>query len=236
MDPLYLAVAFVPLALYLIGLGAIHLRSRPTVWSGTLDVAMLGAAVSGLVVAGPMDLFLPEASPLSGLYLWLLMLTLYVLGITLWNLLARPRVVIFNITLEQLHPLLTELVRRLDAEASSTGDSFLLPQLGVQFHIERYLPLHNISLVAIGDRQSFSGWRRLQSELKVALAGVQRAGRLPAFGFFAVGIVMLAWTIGLAAAMGGPALRERLRDLLRIPPGEESRLGSHEIERRNGGG
>jgi hypothetical protein len=236
MDPLYLAVAFVPLALYLIGLGAVHLRSRPTVWSGTLDTAALGAAVSGLVVAGPMDLFLPEASPLSGLYLWLLMLTLYVLGITLWNLLARPRVVIFNITLEQLRPVLVELIRRLDEEASSTGDSFLLPQLGVQFHIERYLPLHNISLVAIGDRQSFSGWRRLQTELKGALTGVRRASRLPAFGFLAVGVVMLGFTLGLAAAMGGPALRAKLRDLLRIPPGEESRLGLYESGHRRGAG
>jgi hypothetical protein len=225
MDPLYLAVAFVPLALYLIGLAAIHLRSRPTVWSGTLDTSLLGAAVSGLAVAGPMDLFLPESSPLSGLYLWLLMLTLYVLGITLWNLLARPRVVIFNVTLEQLRPVLTELTGKLDEQATLTGDSFLLPQLGLQFHVERYLPLHNVSLIAIGERQSFSGWRRLQTELTAALAGVERASRLPAFGFLAVGIIMLASTLGLAAAMGVPALRQKLRDLLRIPPAEESRLG-----------
>jgi hypothetical protein len=144
--------------------------------------------------------------------------------------------VIFNIAVDQLHPLLTELVRRLDAEATSTGDSFLLPQLGVQFHIERYLPLHNISLVAIGDRQSFSGWRRMQAELKTVLAGVRRASRLPALGFFAVGMVMLGWTIGLAAAMGGTALREKVRDLLRIPPAEESRLGSHANAHRSGDG
>ena len=91
------------------------------------------AASFGMVVAGPMDLFLPESSPLSGIYLWMLMFTLYVLAITLWNLLSRPRLVIFNITSEQLRPVLAELVKRLDEAASSTGDSYLLPQIGLQF-------------------------------------------------------------------------------------------------------
>jgi hypothetical protein len=225
MDSFYLAIAFVPLALYLIGLAGVHLMPRPVAWTGALDVAALGVAVSGMVVAGPMDLFLPESSPLSGIYLWMLMLTLYVLAITLWNLISRPRLVIFNITTEQLRPVLAELVKKLDEGASCTGDSFLLPQVGLQFHIERYLPFYNVSLVAIGDRQSFSGWRRLRTELAAALADVKPASRLPGFALLVVGLVMLVSTIGLAAAMDRRLLRHELRDLLRIPPGEDSRLG-----------
>ncbi|HKD35719.1 MAG TPA: hypothetical protein VKB78_02935 [Pirellulales bacterium] len=225
MDPLYLAIAFVPLALYLIGLAGIHLMPRPIVWTGALDVAALGAGVSGMIVAGPMDLFLPESSPMSGMYLWMLMLTLYVLAITLWNLLSRPRLVIFNITAEQLRPMLSELVKKLDEGANSTGDSFLLPQVGLQFHIERYLPFYNVSLVAIGDRQSFSGWRRLRSELAAALAEVKPASRIPGFAFLVVGLVMLSSAVALAAGMDRTRLRHEFRDLLRIPPGEDSRLG-----------
>jgi hypothetical protein len=134
-------------------------------------------------------------------------------------------VVIFNVTTEQLRPLLTDLVKKLDEGASSTGDSFLLPQVGLQFHIERYLPFYNVSLVAIGDRQSFSGWRRLRAELAAALAKVKPASRLPAFAFLAVGLVMLVSTIALAANMNRTQLQHEFRDLLRIPPGEDSRLG-----------
>ncbi len=225
MDPFYLAIAFVPLALYLIGLAGVHLMPRPIVWTGALDIAALGAALFGMVVAGPMDLFLPESSPLPGIYLWMLMVTLYVLAITLWNLLSRPRLVIFNITSEQLRPVLAELVKRLDEGASSTGDSYLLPQIGLQFHIERYLPFYNVSLVAIGERQSFSGWRRLRTELAAALAAVKPASRVPAFAFLTIGLVMLISTIGMAATMDRTRLRHEMRDLLRIPPGEDSRLG-----------
>ncbi len=218
MDPLYLTIAFVPLGLYLIGLAAIHMRSRPTVWSGVTDTTLLALAASGMVVAGPMDLFIPESSPLSGVFLWLLMLMLYSLAITLWNLLARPRLVVFNVTLEQLQAALNELAPRLDSEASATGESYLLPQLGVQFHIERYLPLQNISLVAIGDRQSFNGWRKLQTELRAALGSVPRASRVPAFGFLAVAMFMLGWTLSKLASEEPTKLRQQLGDLLRQPP------------------
>jgi hypothetical protein len=79
--------------------------------------------------------------------------------------------------------------------------------------------------VAIGDRQSFSGWRRFRTELTAALAQVKPASRLPALAFLALGLVMLISTVGLAAAMDRTQLRHEFRDLLRIPPAEESPLG-----------
>jgi len=133
-------------------------------------------------------------------------------------LLARPRLVVSNVSVEQLQATLGELAPRLDAEATATGESYLLPQLGVQFHIERYLPLHNVSLVAIGDHQSVTGWKRLQTELRTALAGAGRASRVPAYGFFAVGMFMLAWSLSRAAEEGQTKLRQQLSELLRVPP------------------
>ena len=218
MDPLHLAIAFLPLALYLLVLGAIHLRGSPKVWSGAFDTGALGAAVSGLIVAGPMDLFLPAASPLPGAYLWLLMLALYALAITLWNLLARPRLVVFNVTLERLRPVLAELAGRLDGQFTATGDSYLLPQLGVQFHLERYLPLHNISLVAIGDEQSFSAWRKLRRELSAALAPVGSASPVAGYAFLFVGLAMFALPLWQLAHSDKNAVIEAVHDLLRQAP------------------
>ena len=52
MDPVPLAIAFGPLALYLLLMGAINLGRRPRVISGARDAAMLAIALSGLLIVG----------------------------------------------------------------------------------------------------------------------------------------------------------------------------------------
>ncbi|MEI7903478.1 MAG: hypothetical protein WCK89_24835, partial [bacterium] len=61
MDPFRLCLAFGPVAIYAVLLGAINLLRRPFAVSGTRDAAALGLAVSGLVIVGPIELFLPPA-------------------------------------------------------------------------------------------------------------------------------------------------------------------------------
>ncbi len=61
------------------------------------DVAALGMAIAGFIVAGPMELFLPAAATNRfGAYVWLLLLAFYGLCLTLVVLLMRPRLVIYN--------------------------------------------------------------------------------------------------------------------------------------------
>ena len=60
MDPLHATIALAPVAVYLLLLGMINLSARPLVTSGLRDSAALGIAASGFVIAGPMELFLPE--------------------------------------------------------------------------------------------------------------------------------------------------------------------------------
>src|SRR6266496_1241859 len=124
MDPVSLTVACSPLAVYLFWLGIVNLRRRPLVMTGTVDVAALAAAVSGLVVIGPMNLFLPEAAGRRfGPLAWPLLLAFYALCVVLYVLVARPRLVIFNLPVEQLRPLLEQLARRLDGDARLAGDA-----------------------------------------------------------------------------------------------------------------
>ena len=61
LDPFRLCVAVVPLALYLLLLGGLNLRRRPTVVSGGIDLAALACGIVGLAAIGPLELFLPEA-------------------------------------------------------------------------------------------------------------------------------------------------------------------------------
>ena len=77
-DPLRLAIALVPLAAYCLVLGILNARRRPFLTSGGADLATLGAALTGLVLIGPIELFRPEkASAEFGSYVWLFLLVFY---------------------------------------------------------------------------------------------------------------------------------------------------------------
>ena len=66
MNVLYLCLALGPPAIYLFLLGLINLTWRPLLVSGARDTALLGLAVSGLVIVGPMRLFFPEEAAMQG--------------------------------------------------------------------------------------------------------------------------------------------------------------------------
>ena len=62
MDPLRFCVAFVPLALYCLWVAGLNLGRRPRVISGAVDLMLLAAGVSGLMIVGPLELFFPTAA------------------------------------------------------------------------------------------------------------------------------------------------------------------------------
>jgi hypothetical protein len=100
---------------------------------------------------------------------WMLVLALYVLSVTLLALFMRPRMVIYNITLEQLRPVLGETAAALDKEARWAGASLALPHLGVSLYVEPSAAMRNVQLVATGPRQNYAGWRHLEKALSKGL-------------------------------------------------------------------
>src|SRR5439155_2461261 len=149
MDALHVAIALAPVATYLVVLGIINLSSRPLITTAARDAAALAIAVAGLVMAGPMELFLvEEAAALYGGWVWGIMLPAYALVVLLVVLLLRPRLVIYNIALEQLRPLLADIVARLHPDARCAGESLVIPRLGVQLHLESAPLLYNVQLVS----------------------------------------------------------------------------------------
>ncbi len=196
IDPLRFAIAAVPLASYLLLLGLINSRRRPFLTSGGCDVMALGVALSGLMFVGPIELFRPEAATQSfGNYIWLFLLCFYFLWLLLMMLLGRPRLVIYNISAEELHPLLAELAPKLDASARWAGNQLSLPTAGVQIHIDRLDLMRNVSLVASGGQQSIEGWRRVAHDLSRALRKVRVRMNPRAIGFFVVAIALFATSI-----------------------------------------
>jgi uncharacterized membrane protein len=169
MDPFRVCLALGPVGIYLLLLGAVNLSRRPLLVSGARDGAALALAVSGLVVVGPIELFAPLGAARAGPYVWLLLLALYGLCVALALLWLRPRLVIYNISVDKLRPVLATLVEQLDTDARWAGDSLVLPGLGVQLYVDSFALFRSASLVSAGSKQSHAGWRRLEMALGNAL-------------------------------------------------------------------
>lgn len=216
MDPLHLTIAFVPLATYLLVLGMINLSSRPFLTTGARDSLALALGLAGLMIVGPMELFLPErAAQTFGGYAWILMIVLYFLSCTLIVLMARPRLVIYNVTPEQLRPLLEQAVKSIDSEASWADDTYVLPRAFVQLHIESFPALRNASLVSIGPRQSYQSWRKLET----TLAELLREARVVPNPY---GVSLIMFGVALAGlsvywlAQSRHQVVQALREMLRL--------------------
>jgi hypothetical protein len=170
IDPFRLCLALGPMAVYLMLLGLLNLARRPFLLSGGRDCAALAVALGGLVLVGPMELFFPVlASIRFGTSVWIFLVLLYVLTVVLILLLLRPRLVVYNITPDQLRPILGDVVVNLDREARWAGDQLALPTLGVQLHLDSVGLLRNVSLLSSGPVQNHQGWHRLEKALTAAL-------------------------------------------------------------------
>ena len=215
IDPLRFCLAFTPLAVYLLVIGGIHLFSRPRVVSGAVDVFCLGLALIGFILVGPIELFLPSATAFHlGGWVWPLLIICYLLFLTLYALMSRPRIVIYNVSPEQLPPVLADVFRAVEPEARWAGDAAFLPTLGVQLHVEAVPVLRNVQLIATGNAQSLDGWRQLQMELATRLSATSSSrGLLGAamilFGLFLVGICAL-WLVS-DADLVAQSFREMIR-------------------------
>jgi hypothetical protein len=213
MDPFRLCLAFGPVAMYLLLLGALNLSRRPLLVSGVRDIATLALAISGLMIIGPMELFFPfEAAVRFGSHVWLLLLALYAMCVVLVLLLLRPRLVIYNITADKLRPILAELVDRIDTDARWAGDSLVLPGLGVQLYLDSFAALRSTSLISAGGNQSHQGWRQLETALGDALAREDVARNPRGISLLGAGLLIIA-AIVLAISQNPQAVAQSLLDI-----------------------
>ena len=205
------------MAIYLLVLGVINLRRTPRVVSGAWEIAALARAVTGLLVVGPINLLLPQGAVVRlGVLVWPLLVTFYILCVILCILIARPRLVIYNISLDQFRPVLEQLIRRLDSDARFAGDAVQLPQLNVQFHLENSGPTRNISLVSIGDGQSYSGWVRLRRELRATLATVEVSPNPRGFSFLAIALFLIGWPAIQLLQLPHAQIAQKVLEMLRL--------------------
>ncbi len=193
MDPLRFAIVAVPLAAYLILLGLVNLRRRPTLATGGGDLGALGVALGGLAFVGPIALFRPDAATVElGNYVWLFLAAFYLLWVTLTAMLCRPRLVVYNLSAEELRPVLSEAVRNLDSAGRWAGDNLTLPTIGVHGYVEPFAWMRNTSFIAGGGRQDLAGWRRLNRVVERALRGVVTRPNPRGWLLLGAGVAILA--------------------------------------------
>ena len=219
MDPFRLSLALGPVAIYLMVIGAINMFRRPFLVTGGRDAAALGLAVSGLVIVGPAELFFPVNASLRfepfPWVVWILLVALYALCVVLVVLLMRPRLVIYNVSRDELRPILADLVAELDPEARWAGDSLALPNVGIQLYVDGLAAMRNVSLSAVGADQSHQGWRRLEQALAAALSRLEVSRNPHALSLFSAG-ALLALSVVLAMAYDPQAAAQSLLDMLRL--------------------
>lgn len=216
MDPFRLCLTLGPVAVYLLFLGAINLSPRPLVVSAMRDMAALGLALSGFVIVGPVELLFPEAAAARfGPYVWILLLAFYGLCLLLVVLLLRPRLIIYNVSADQLRNVLAELAPRLDGQARWAGDALVMPTLGVQLYLERAPRSRNVSLVSLGARQSHLGWRELEKRLAAALRDL-RVGRNPRGASYVCGGLLLLALLTMTISRDPQAVAQALLEMLRL--------------------
>ncbi len=175
MSSLQIAIALSPLVLYFLYWAVVRFRGRIKVISGVADAYLLGTALVGFFLVGPLDLFLPEAAASRfGPFVWLLLLTLYFLVLSLLVLVDRPRIVIYNTTADQVRTLVSQIAQEVDNETRWAGDICAMPQIQMQFHLAQSRWSRTVQLVAVGWRQNFTAWRSMEVRLRFELGPTQR--------------------------------------------------------------
>jgi hypothetical protein len=216
MDALHLAIALGPVAAYLFLLGAIILRPRPFVTTGARDLLALGIACLGLVVAGPLELFLPEAAAsLIGAWVWLPLIGLYASGLILLVLTMPPRLVIYNVSLPEARALLERCAAELDPTARWAGDSVALPGVGIQLYLNPFARMRTVQLLPVGPEQNFAGWRRLEQVVQRAAAGLVVSPNSLGLTFLFLAL-MIGGMITAQLLGSRQELDQALRDMLRV--------------------
>ena len=202
MEPFHQCLALGPVAIYLVLLGVINLARRPLVVSGGATRRhWVGRFRAGLRGADGPAFSRERGGPFRAgghKYLWLMFIGLLAICLIMVLLILRPRLIIYNISVDQFRPILAEVVERMDADARWAGDCLFLPGLGVQLHLESFGWMRNVSLVSSGPKQDYQGWSRLGVELAAALRGIEVPRNLAGLMLLSVGnvsILGLAWAI-----------------------------------------
>lgn len=187
--------ALLPVAAYLVAVGCLHLRRRPVALSGHVDVALLTLGIAGMVIAGPLALLQPGA----GTSVWTTAVLLLGFAVVVAGavLAARPRMVIYNVGLDQMRPVVASVAASLDPTARWAGETAALPARGLQVHLDERGPARTVSVIAAG-RTSAEAWAEFSRRLRRAIRTIRVRPSPWAWAFLTAGFAVALASAWLA--------------------------------------
>jgi broad specificity phosphatase PhoE len=187
--------ALLPVAAYLVAVGCLHLRRRPVALSGHVDVALLTLGIAGMVIAGPLALLQPGA----GTSAWTTAVLLLGFAVVVAGavLAARPRMVIYNVGLDQMRPVVASVAAGLDPTARWAGETAALPARGLQVHLDERGPARTVSVIAAG-RTSAEAWAEFSRRLRRAIRTIRVRPSPWAWAFLTAGFAVALASAWLA--------------------------------------
>ncbi|MDO5309493.1 MAG: hypothetical protein Q4G03_08380 [Planctomycetia bacterium] len=166
----YFVVATFPFALYFLMLAYLHFQRTPFLVDGRRDFLALALACSGFFFIGPGQLLAPwGACAVWRAKIWILVAALVVCVTALIASNLRPRLIVYNATLETLRKTLTTVALELDDDARWSGAAMNLPSLNIQFYAEDSRFGRVTTLSCFGVSRSNLEWRRVAHALRIAL-------------------------------------------------------------------
>jgi len=182
-------IGFVPLGTYLVTLGVVHLRRSPLAVPGPLDAVALAGGLVGLMLIGPIPLIEPAVH--AGPWGWFILLIVGLTALAVGVLASRPRLVVYNVSLEQMRPIVAEVVLSLDPATRWAADTAAMPSRGIQVHVERGA-MRSVSLVALGPRPSPEAWSEFCRRLRRAVRNLKVRSNPWSGVFLLTGAVVLS--------------------------------------------
>lgn len=189
--------ALIPLSFYLVFLGMINLSQKTRVLTGRQDLIALSFGVAGLLIVGPLHIFLPPAGMIRfGNHVWYPMVVLYLFGVLWISMISRPRLVFYNLNYEDFFRIFGYVIEREVWTDRRHGNVMQIKELGIQFEILAVEATKNITLRATRAEQSNTGWRVLQKALQAELLSHSAAPNAYGWIYLACGFVVAAvgWT------------------------------------------
>ena len=163
-DYLRLSLGLIPLGVYLIVMGFLAMRRRPTLLTSGQEALLLGFALMGFALIGPIELFFPTGAYAAlGQWTWILLIALYVLLVLLFALQRQPGWTVLGLDSQGFRNVLSEILEQGDIKHAWLGNHLQISEWDLQAMIEPSRGFQSVShLSATGKQRNILGWYQLE--------------------------------------------------------------------------
>lgn len=178
-DYLRLAIGLLPLAIYLLVMGLLALKQRPTLLTSGQEALLVGFALSGFALIGPIELFFPTGAYAAlGEWVWMLLLLLYGLLVVLFSLQRAPSWTVLQMNSNRLRESLEKVLDQASIEHTWNGNQIEIPQWGVSAIVQESRGFRNTShLIPCGRQRNLIGWYEFEKHFTASDVFTESASR-----------------------------------------------------------